>query len=50
MVGSFITNYDNINLTIKLAATWEGIKAAEELEKKFDIHCNLTLLFASAQV
>ncbi|MBT5230211.1 MAG: transaldolase, partial [Methylococcales bacterium] len=29
---------------IKLASTWEGIKAAEELEKE-GIHCNLTLLF-----
>ncbi len=33
---------------IKLAATWEGIKAAEELEKE-GIHCNLTLLFSFAQ-
>lgn len=33
---------------IKLASTWEGIKAAEELEKK-GIHCNLTLLFSFAQ-
>jgi len=29
---------------IKLASTWEGIKAAETLEKQ-GIHCNLTLLF-----
>lgn len=33
---------------IKLAATWEGIKAAEELEKE-GIHCNLTLLFSFVQ-
>lgn len=33
---------------IKIASTWEGIKAAEELEKE-GIHCNLTLLFAFAQ-
>ena len=33
---------------IKLAATWEGIRAAEELEKD-GIHCNLTLLFSFAQ-
>lgn len=33
---------------IKVAATWEGIKAAEELEKR-GIHCNLTLLFGFAQ-
>lgn len=33
---------------IKLASTWEGIKAAEQLEKK-GIQCNLTLLFSFAQ-
>lgn len=33
---------------IKIAATWEGIKAAEELEKE-GIHCNLTLLFGMHQ-
>ncbi len=33
---------------IKIAATWEGIKAAEELEKE-GIHCNLTLLFGLHQ-
>jgi len=33
---------------IKLAATWEGIRAAEEL-KKNGIACNLTLLFSFAQ-
>ncbi len=33
---------------IKLAATWQGIKAAEELERE-GIHCNLTLLFSFAQ-
>ena len=33
---------------IKLASTWEGIKAAEQLEKE-GIHCNLTLLFSFAQ-
>lgn len=35
-------------ILIKLAATWEGIKAAEALEKK-GIHCNLTLLFSMPQ-
>lgn len=35
-------------ILIKVASTWEGIKAAEELEKE-GIHCNLTLLFAFAQ-
>jgi len=33
---------------IKIAATWEGIQAARELEAE-GIHCNLTLLFAFAQ-
>ncbi|MGD9953710.1 MAG: transaldolase [Burkholderiales bacterium] len=33
---------------IKLAATWEGIRAAEKLERE-GIHCNLTLLFSFAQ-
>lgn len=33
---------------IKAASTWEGIKAAEELEKE-GINCNLTLLFSFAQ-
>lgn len=33
---------------IKIASTWEGIKAAEVLEQE-GIHCNLTLLFSLAQ-
>jgi transaldolase len=33
---------------IKIASTWEGIRAAEELEK-LGIHCNLTLLFSLPQ-
>ena len=33
---------------IKLASTWEGIRAAEKLEKA-GIQCNLTLLFSFAQ-
>ena len=33
---------------IKVASTWEGIKAAAELEKR-GIHCNLTLLFSFVQ-
>lgn len=33
---------------IKIAATWEGIQAAAELEQE-DIQCNLTLLFSFAQ-
>lgn len=35
-------------ILIKLAATWEGICAAKELEKQ-GINCNLTLLFSFAQ-
>ena len=33
---------------VKIASTWEGIKAAELLEQE-GIHCNLTLLFSFAQ-
>ena len=33
---------------IKLASTWEGIRAAEVLERE-GVHCNLTLLFAFCQ-
>lgn len=39
---------NNERILIKLASTWEGIKAAEVLEKE-DINCNLTLLFNFAQ-
>jgi len=35
-------------ILIKIASTWEGIKAAEALEKE-GIKCNLTLLFSKAQ-
>lgn len=35
-------------ILIKLASTWEGIKAAETLQKE-GINCNLTLLFSLAQ-
>ncbi len=35
-------------ILVKLASTWEGIRAAEQLEKE-GIHCNLTLLFSKAQ-
>ncbi len=38
----------NDRVLIKLASTWEGIKAAEILEKE-GINCNLTLLFSFAQ-
>jgi transaldolase len=39
---------DRNRILIKLASTWEGIKAAEVLEKE-GIHCNMTLLFSLAQ-
>lgn len=35
-------------ILIKIASTWEGIKAAEQLETE-GIHCNLTLLFGMHQ-
>jgi transaldolase len=35
-------------ILIKIASTWEGIRAAEELERE-GIHCNLTLLFSFPQ-
>ncbi|MGB3120852.1 MAG: transaldolase family protein, partial [Verrucomicrobiales bacterium] len=35
-------------ILIKIASTWEGIRAAAELEKE-GIHCNMTLLFSLAQ-
>ncbi|WP_457913871.1 transaldolase [Candidatus Gillettellia adelgis] len=38
----------NGRILIKLAATWQGIRAAEKLEKE-GINCNLTLLFSFAQ-
>ncbi len=39
---------DRKRILIKLASTWEGIQAAEVLEKE-GIHCNMTLLFSLAQ-
>jgi transaldolase len=35
-------------ILIKIASTWEGIRAAARLERE-EIHCNLTLLFSFAQ-
>ncbi|MDC5842332.1 transaldolase [Vibrio europaeus] len=48
-----VTMYNDAGITndrilIKLASTWEGIRAAEILEKE-GINCNLTLLFSFAQ-
>ncbi|HEY1771229.1 MAG TPA: transaldolase [Chthoniobacterales bacterium] len=39
---------DRKRILIKIASTWEGINAAEQLQKE-GIHCNLTLLFSLAQ-
>jgi len=39
---------DRERILVKLGSTWEGIKAAERLEKE-GIHTNLTLLFSFAQ-
>lgn len=39
---------DSDRLLIKIASTWEGIRAAEKLEQE-GIRCNLTLLFSFAQ-
>src|SRR4029434_5294624 len=48
-----IALYENAGIArerilIKMASTWEGIRAAEQLERE-GIHCNLTLLFSFAQ-
>ncbi len=50
---SIIKQYEQAGISrerilIKIASTWNGIKAAEELEKE-GIHCNLTLLFGIHQ-
>jgi transaldolase len=53
MAKEIIEQYDKAGISrervlIKIASTWEGIKAAEQLEKE-GIHCNLTLLFGMHQ-
>ncbi|RUS16199.1 transaldolase [Endogone sp. FLAS-F59071] len=40
---------DKDRILIKIASTWEGIHAAHILETKYQIHCNLTLLFSFPQ-
>jgi transaldolase len=50
---SFIEQYAKAGISrdrilIKLGTTWEGIRAAEQLERE-GIHCNMTLLFSFAQ-
>ncbi len=42
------TGTDRARVLIKIASTWEGIKAAEVLQKE-GINCNLTLMFSLAQ-
>ena len=39
---------DRKRILVKLASTWEGIRAMETLQKD-GIHCNMTLLFSTAQ-
>ena len=39
---------DRERILIKVASTWEGVRAAERLEKE-NIHCNMTLLFSKIQ-
>jgi len=39
---------DSDRVLFKIASTWEGISAAEQLERR-GIHCNLTLLFSFPQ-
>ena len=36
-------------ILIKIASTWEGIKAAQVLQSKYGINCNLTLMFSLPQ-
>jgi len=49
IIASFAeAGIDRERILIKIASTWEGIKAAEQLEQE-GIHCNLTLLFSFAQ-
>src|SRR6202161_4436585 len=53
MAREIIQQYDEAGISrqrvlIKIASTWPGIKAAEQLERE-GIHCNLTLLFGVHQ-
>jgi transaldolase len=53
LAREIIQQYDDAGISrervlIKIASTWPGIKAAEQLEKE-GIHCNLTLLFGVHQ-
>jgi len=42
-------NIDKNRILIKVASTWEGIRAAETLEKDYNIKCNMTLIFSLEQ-
>ena len=49
----FVELYEGLGIgreriLVKLASTWEGIRAAGQLERE-GIHCNMTLLFSFAQ-
>ena len=49
LIGLYADNgIDRSRVLIKIAGTWEGIRAAEILEKE-GINCNLTLLFGFSQ-
>jgi len=49
LIGAYeAAGHSRERVLIKVASTWEGIRAAEILEKE-GIHCNLTLLFSFAQ-
>jgi transaldolase len=42
-------NIDKNRILIKIASTWEGIRAAEILERDYNIKCNMTLIFSLEQ-
>ena len=44
-----VTGIDKSRVLVKIASTWEGIRACEILQKE-GISCNMTLLFCLAQV
>jgi transaldolase len=49
IIGAYeVAGIGRERILIKIASTWEGIKAAEVLQKE-GINCNLTLLFSLAQ-
>lgn len=49
LIGIYTTEkIERERVLIKIASTWEGIQAAEHLEKE-GIHCNMTLVFHFAQ-